>query len=119
MNLYLEKFDEIPEVVIYSENGIFYLKWSKPQRPNGIIFKYNLKFIDSRLNKTFGPICHSSVDNLKVALNQFLLTEGRLYLVSVQVVSTAGFGPWSTQIVKYKVPSLSEYCNFQFFFLNN
>ncbi|CAF0885729.1 unnamed protein product [Brachionus calyciflorus] len=104
-----ESFDRIPEVYLYSEKSIYYFKWSKPVRPNGFIFKYNLKFIDAKSNKTYGPICHSSLDNLKVGLNQFLLTEGRLYLISVQAVSTAGYGPWSTQIVKYKVPSLSEY----------
>lgn len=94
---------------MYSQNGLHFFKWSNPETPNGIILRYNIKFIDIKSNKTYGPHCHSSSD-LKVALNQFLLAEGRIYSIKVQIVTTAGYGPWSTEQVKYKVASLSDYC---------
>jgi hypothetical protein len=52
---------------------------------------------------------------LKVPLNSFLLIEGHEYLIQVQAVSTAGPGLWSLPIVRYKVPYLSNYCNFFLF----
>ena len=64
--------------------------------------------------KTQGPLCHAHLNNLKVDLNQFLLTEGHTYLIQVQAVSTAGPGPWSISNVKYSVPIFSKYSNLSF-----
>lgn len=105
----LETLDRIPETILYSEKGVYFFKWLSPNSPNGILLRYNLKFIDIKSNKTFGPLCHSSTE-LNVALNQYLLIEGRTYSIKVQIVTTAGYGPWSTELIKYTVPSLSDYC---------
>lgn len=77
----------------------------KPDNPNGHIYKYNLKFIDVNINKTHGPLCYSDLNNLKVPLNQFLLTEGHEYSIKVQAVSSAGPGLWSMPTIVYKVPN--------------
>lgn len=101
--------DQVVESSLIVQSGVFYFQWSAPKTPNGFIFKYNLKFIDTSLNnKTQGPLCFSELANLKVALNQFLLTEGHEYLIQVQAVSSAGPGLWSMSDVIYKVPNISR-----------
>ncbi len=59
--------------------------------------------------KTQGPLCYAELKHLRVALNQFLLTEGHEYLIQVQAVSNAGAGLWSLPLVKYQVPIISQY----------
>ena len=47
-----ETLDKIVDPHLKREHdGIWSFKWSKPKLPNGIIFKYNLRFIDVKLNK--------------------------------------------------------------------
>lgn len=95
-------------VSLTTESGISVFNWLPPVKPNGFVYKYNLKFVDVNLNKTQGPLCYSDLKVLKVSLNQFLLTEGHEYLIQVQAVTSAGPGPWSSTVNLYKVPSLSR-----------
>ena len=102
-----KSLDQVKEASLESDSGISFFKWMIPLNPNGQIYKYNLKFIDVNINKTHGPLCYSDLSNLKVPLNQFLLTEGHEYTIKVQAVSSAGPGLWSLPTVVYKVPNAS------------
>ena len=117
--------NEINRTEFEFEKDTVYFKWFKPKEPNGIIFKYNIKLVDVISNrvslilierifnqeiilfkclfKTQGPLCHASLENLNIALNNFLLTEDHDYFIQVQAVSTGGEGPWSIPIV-YRAP---------------
>ena len=46
-----EKSNAINQTELITENYIVYFKWVKPEEPNGIIFKYNIKLVDAGLNK--------------------------------------------------------------------
>ena len=105
----LESLDQVTDVSLTTESDVSYFKWSPPHKPNGFVYKYNLKFVDVNLNKTQGPLCYSDLSLLKVSLNQFLLTEGHEYSIHVQAVTSAGPGPWSSIIDLHKVPSLSRH----------
>jgi len=102
------RLDQVTKTSLVVDSGVTYFKWSEPSSPNGFIFKYNLKFVDTNINKTQGPLCYSDLKNLKVALNQFLLTEGHEYKIHVQAVSNAGPGLWSESTTSYKVPNISH-----------
>ena len=107
-----ESLNQVTITHLEFDQGLWYLKWSRPEKPNGIIYKYNLRFVDSLSNKTQGPFCHPFVDQLRVPLKQFLLAEGREYIVQVQAVSTVGYGLWSSLSLKYRVPIISHSCKF-------
>jgi len=102
------RLDQVTNTSLTVESGITYFRWTEPERPNGYIFKYNLKFVDTNINKTQGPLCYSDLKNLKVALGQFLLTEGHEYNIHVQAVSNAGPGLWSESTTTYRVPDISR-----------
>ena len=46
-----KSLDQIPETSLLIEADTGYFQWSPPLKPNGFIYKYNLKFIDVNLNK--------------------------------------------------------------------
>jgi hypothetical protein len=41
----------IKQTELKIENDIAHFKWIKPDNPNGIIFKYNIKLVDVITNK--------------------------------------------------------------------
>ena len=60
-----------------TEKNIVYFKWYKPENPNGIIFKYNIKLVDALTNKVY-----SSEDRLIIFLNSSLLSRHKVHYVT-------------------------------------